>query len=73
MWLSTSIKHRGDNLVARWQARITFASPLLPRSNAAILFHQDSHFFADFCRQGGYFAALRLSNRWHSDSELAKK
>jgi hypothetical protein len=30
-------------------------------------------FFADFCRQGGYFAALRLSNRWHSDSKLAKK
>jgi hypothetical protein len=55
------MKHRGENLVARWQRRITFVSQLLPRGNDFNLFHRDSHFFADFCRQSGYFAALRLS------------
>jgi len=59
--LRTSIKHRGENLVARWQRRITFVSQLLPRGNDVNLFRRDSHFFADFCRQNGYFVALRLS------------
>jgi hypothetical protein len=47
MWPSTSIKHRGDNLVAAWQRLITFVSRLLPCGNNAILFPRNLDFFAD--------------------------
>jgi hypothetical protein len=47
MWPLTSIKHRGDNLVATWQRLIAFVSRLLPCGNDALLFPRNLDFFAD--------------------------
>jgi hypothetical protein len=43
----TSIKLRGSNLVASWRRDFTFVSQLLQRSNNAILFRGNFHFFAE--------------------------